>query len=109
MVRSVSVELTSRHIHWNSVANPGVYAIFITPHFAGGMLLPASFPRVDHDTLRAFSGLSFSAVTVEVFKMFCDDIPPADLEARTHLRKVFLGCWAHGLGLELCVVCGYGS
>jgi hypothetical protein len=54
------------------------------------MLLPASFPRVDHDMLRGFSALSFPAVTLEVFKLFCDDIPPADLEVRTVLA-VWLG------------------
>ena len=46
----------------------------------GGLLLPASFPQIDSDTLRRWSSLSFNELAVEVMQPYvADDISHEDL------------------------------
>lgn len=46
----------------------------------GGLLVPADIPRVDAETLRAWSGLRFQDLALEVLTPFIgDEIPRADL------------------------------
>ncbi|WP_295403514.1 threonine synthase [uncultured Thiocystis sp.] len=48
----------------------------------GGLLVPAEIPHLDADTLRAWSGLSFQQLALEVLTPFVgEEIPRADLRA----------------------------
>lgn len=48
----------------------------------GGLLVPSTIPQIDATTLRAWSGLSFQELALEVITPFVgDEIPRADLQA----------------------------
>jgi threonine synthase len=45
----------------------------------GGLYVPQTYPAVGPDTLARWRGLSYPDLAFEVFSLFVDDIPPADL------------------------------
>ncbi|UTH75063.1 threonine synthase [Chromobacterium sp. IIBBL 290-4] len=58
----------------------------------GGLLLPASYPRIDRAALDAWRGLSYAELAFEIIRLFADDIPEADLKGiveRAYRAEVF--------------------
>jgi threonine synthase len=45
----------------------------------GGLYVPQTYPAVGPETLSRWRGLSYPDLAFEVFSLFVDDIPPADL------------------------------
>lgn len=45
----------------------------------GGLVMPASIPQVDADTLQSWRSLSYAQLAFEVLRRYCDDIPEDDL------------------------------
>lgn len=45
----------------------------------GGLLLPSRIPRVSHETLKRWQGLSYPELALEVMRLFVGDIPKEDL------------------------------
>ena len=46
----------------------------------GGLVMPASIPQVDNDTLQGWRSLSYAQLAFEVLSRYCDDIPADDLK-----------------------------
>ena len=46
----------------------------------GGLVMPASIPQIDNDTLQGWRGLSYAQLAFEVLSRYCDDIPADDLK-----------------------------
>ena len=58
----------------------------------GGLYLPTRYPQIDAATLNAWRGLKYHELAFEIFSLFIDDIPPADLRAltaKTYTPEVF--------------------
>ena len=46
----------------------------------GGLVMPASIPQIDNDTLQGWRSLSYAQLAFEVLSRYCDDIPADDLK-----------------------------
>ena len=58
----------------------------------GGLVVPESYPKVDHDELSRWRKLSYAELAFELLRRFADDIPEADLKAlveRTYTPAIF--------------------
>jgi threonine synthase len=58
----------------------------------GGLFLPAEYPQVSKEQLDAWRGLSYADLAFEILRLYCDDIPPADLKAlikKTYTAQVY--------------------
>lgn len=58
----------------------------------GGLSIPDAYPVVDDRTLAAWRPLGYRDLACEIFRLFMDDIPPADLRAlvdRTYTAQAF--------------------
>ena len=58
----------------------------------GGLVVPESYPKVDHDELLRWRKLSYAELAFELLRRFADDIPEADLKAlveRTYTPAIF--------------------
>jgi len=58
----------------------------------GGLVVPESYPKVDHDELTRWRKLSYAELAFEILRRFADDIPEADLKAlveRTYTSAIF--------------------
>ncbi len=58
----------------------------------GGLYLPDHYPQVDAATLAKWRDLSYADLAFEVFSLYIDDIPAADLRAicqKTYTQQVF--------------------
>ena len=49
----------------------------------GGLYLPESYPQVTKETLDIWRTLSYHELAYEILKLYCDDIPYADLKSIT--------------------------
>ena len=50
----------------------------------GGLYLPVRYPTVSLAQLDAWLKLSYADLAYEILRLYCDDIPAADLRALTH-------------------------
>lgn len=58
----------------------------------GGLYLPETYPQVDTATLAAWRTLPYNELAFEIFSLYIDDIPAADLKAicaKTYTAEVF--------------------
>ena len=58
----------------------------------GGLYLPETYPQVDSATLEKWRSLPYADLAFEVFSLYIDDIPAADLKAicrKTYTPEVF--------------------
>jgi threonine synthase len=58
----------------------------------GGLTLPESYPKIDRATLKEWRKLGYRALALEIFSLFIDDIPAADLKGivhRTYTVQIF--------------------
>jgi len=58
----------------------------------GGLYLPERYPQVDDATLARWRGLAYADLAFEIFSLYVDDIPAADLKAicdKTYTEEVF--------------------
>jgi threonine synthase len=58
----------------------------------GGLYLPAAYPRIDAATLERWRALPYADLAFEIFSLYIDDIPAADLRAicrRVYSKAVF--------------------
>lgn len=46
----------------------------------GGLVMPASIPQIDNDTLQGWRSLSYAQLAFQVLSRYCDDIPADDLK-----------------------------
>jgi threonine synthase len=50
----------------------------------GGLVVPESYPQVDGATLESWRGLSYPELAFRVLRLYCDDMPEADLHRLVH-------------------------
>ena len=58
----------------------------------GGLVVPERYPRVDAATLEAWRALPYADLAFELLRLYCDDIPEADLHGlmrRTYTAQTF--------------------
>ena len=58
----------------------------------GGLVMPASIPQIDNDTLQGWRSLSYAQLAFEVLSRYCDDIPADDLKRlveETYTAEIF--------------------
>ncbi|HYF60384.1 MAG TPA: threonine synthase [Burkholderiaceae bacterium] len=58
----------------------------------GGLVVPEHYPQIDEATLARWRGLSYADLAFVLLRLYCDDIPDADLHAlvaRTYTAETF--------------------
>jgi threonine synthase len=60
----------------------------------GGLVVPADYPMIDSDCLKAWRGLAYGPLAFEILKLYADDIPPEELRQiveRSYTPELFGG------------------